>query len=160
MLMDTKIPTTAAGFAKLEDELKKLRSVERPAVIKAIAEARAHGDLSENAEYAAARERQGFIEGRIQELENAIACADVIDVASLKGENVMFGARVKLLDEDSEEESTYQIVGEYEADITQGLISVNAPIARALIGKKRGDSVEVHTPKGVKYYEILAVTYA
>lgn len=155
-----KIPITAAGFAKLEEELKKLRNVERPAVIKAIAEARAHGDLSENAEYAAARERQGFIEGRIQELENAIACADIIDVASLKGPNVMFGARVTVLDEDSEDESSYQIVGEYESDITKGLISINAPIARALIGKKQGDSVEVHTPKGVKYYEILSVTYA
>lgn len=154
-----KIPTTAAGFARMEAELKQLKSVERPAVIKAIAEARAHGDLSENAEYAAAREKQSFIEGRILELEAAVSRADVIDVKSLKGDTIKFGATVKLVDEDTEEEITYQIVGEYEADLKAGKISIASPLARALIAKKKGDSVEVHTPKGSKSYEVLSIDY-
>ncbi len=155
-----KIPCTAAGFARMEAELKNLKSVERPNVIKAIAEARAHGDLSENAEYAAAKEKQSFIEGRIQELEAAISRANVIDVASLSGDTVKFGATVKLVDEDSEEESSYQIVGEYEADLKAKKISLVSPLARALIGKKVGDSVEVNTPGGSKSYELLAVKFA
>ena len=155
-----KIPFTAAGFAKAEAELKQRKSVDRPAIIAAIAEARAHGDLSENAEYSAAKEKQSFNEGRIKELEAVISRADVIDVKSLSGDTVKFGATIKLIDEDTEEESTYQIVGEYEADIKQKQISITAPMARALIGKKKGTSVEVKTPGGVKSYEILAVTYA
>jgi transcription elongation factor GreA len=155
-----KIPCTAAGFARMEAELKNLKSVERPAIIKAIAEARAHGDLSENAEYAAAKEKQSFIEGRIQELEAAVSRANVIDVSSLSGDTIKFGAVVKLLDEDSEEEASYQIVGEYEADLRAGKISLVSPMARALIGKKKGDSVEVNTPKGARSYEVLAVKYA
>lgn len=155
-----KIPTTAAGFARMEAELKNLKSVERPNIIKAIAEARAHGDLSENAEYSAAKEKQSFIEGRIQELEAAISRANVIDISSLSGDTVKFGATVKLVDEDSDEEASYQIVGEYEADIRAKKISLVSPMARALIGKKTGDSVEVHTPGGTKSYEILAVKYA
>jgi transcription elongation factor GreA len=155
-----KIPITAAGYVRMEAELKNLKSVERPAVIAAIAEARAHGDLSENAEYAAAKEKQSFIEGRINELEARIARADVIDVSSLKPDTVKFGARVKLIDVDSEEETTYQIVGEYEADIKQNQVSITAPIAKALINKKVGDTVEVKTPKGSKEYEILAISYS
>lgn len=151
---------TAAGYARMEAELKNLKSVERPAVIKAISEARAHGDLSENAEYHAAKEKQSFIEGRIQELEAGISRADVIDVKALKGDTIKFGATVTLIDEDSEEESTYQIVGEYEADLKAKKISITSPIARALIAKKKGDSVEVNTPKGSKSYEIMAVKYA
>lgn len=154
-----KIPTTAAGYTRMEAELKNLKSVERPAVIAAIAEARAHGDLSENAEYAAAKEKQSFIEGRIKELEAAVSRADIIDISSLSGDTVKFGATVTLVDEDSEEENTYQIVGEYEADIKTKKISLVSPMARALIGKKLGDSVEVKTPGGVKSYEILAIRY-
>ncbi|MBV8940043.1 MAG: transcription elongation factor GreA [Alphaproteobacteria bacterium] len=154
-----KIPITDAGFSRMESELKQLKAVERPAVIQAIAEARAHGDLSENAEYAAARERQGFIEGRIKELEDKISRAEVIDVKNLGGDSIKFGATVRLVDEESEEEVTYQIVSEYEADIKAGLISVTAPIARALIGKKKGDSVEVVTPKGGRSYEVLEIEY-
>jgi transcription elongation factor GreA len=155
-----KVPMTAAGFDKLQEELKHLKSVERPAIIKAIADAREHGDLSENAEYHAARERQSFIEGRVMELEDRISRADVIDVSKLSGDTVKFGANVKLIDEDTEEETTYQIVGAYEADITQGQISITAPLARALIGKKQGDSVEVTTPGGSKAYEIAEVAFA
>lgn len=154
-----KFPITAKGFAAMELELKNLKTVERGAVIKAIAEARAHGDLKENAEYAAARERQSFIEGRILELENRIANAEVIDVSKLTGEIVKFGATVKLIDDDSEGQVTYQIVGEYEADIKKYMLSLTAPISRALIGKKKGDFVEVSTPKGAKSYEIVEVKF-
>ena len=150
---------TAAGFERLERELKQLKSVDRPAVIEAISEARAHGDLKENAEYHAAKEKQSFIEGRLQELEAVISRAEIIDVKSLQGETIKFGATVKLVDEDTEEEITYQIVGDYEADIKRNLISTSAPIGRALIGKKMGLSVEVHTPKGIKSYEVLEVIY-
>lgn len=153
------VPMTAAGHAKLEAELKNLKSVERPAVIEAIAEARAHGDLSENAEYHAARERQSFIEGRIQELEGVLSAAQVIDVASLTGKTVKFGATVTIADEDSGEEKTFQIVGSYESDADNGKISLTAPIARGLIGKSEGDSVNVQTPKGLVSYEILSVSF-
>ena len=154
-----KAPTTAAGYARMEVELKHLKSVDRPAVIVAIAEARAHGDLSENAEYSAAKEKQSFIEGRIKELEDKISRADVIDVPSLKADSVKFGATITLLDEDTEEKVTYQIVGEYEAEIKKNQISITAPLARALIGKKVGDSIEVKTPKGEKSYEVLTIKY-
>lgn len=153
-----KIPMTRAGHARLDDELKQLRSVDRPAVIKAIAEAREHGDLSENAEYHAAREQQSHIEGRIKELEAVLGRADVIDPATLSGP-IKFGATVALVDEDTEEEKTYQIVGEYEANIEKGLLNIRSPLARALIGKEEGDSVEVNTPGGAKSYEILSVSY-
>jgi transcription elongation factor GreA len=138
-----KFPITTKGYTAMEVELKNLKTVERSSVIKAIAEAREHGDLKENAEYHAARERQSFIEGRIQELEAKIAGAEVIDVSNLCGEIVKFGATVVLVDEDTEEEVSYRIVGEYEADIKKGMLSVTAPISRALIGKKKGESVEV-----------------
>lgn len=154
-----KIAITARGYSRMEEELKRLKGVERPAVIEAIAEARAHGDLSENAEYAAAREKQGFIEGRIKELEDKVSRAEVIDVPKLKSDTVKFGATVTVVDEESEEEATYQIVSEYEADIKAGMIALTAPIARALIGKQKGDSVEVKTPKGTKVYEVLKVEY-
>ena len=153
-----KIPLTRKGFAKLDAELKQLKSEARPRVIRAIAEAREHGDLSENAEYHAAREQQSHIEGRIAELEGIIGRADVIDVARMSGP-IKFGATVKLVDEDTEQERTYQIVGEAEADIENGLLNVKSPLARALIGKEAGDSVEVKTPGGVKDYEILDVRY-
>jgi transcription elongation factor GreA len=150
---------TAEGQVRLETELKHLKSVERPAIIRAIAEARDHGDLSENAEYHAARERQSFIEGRIGELEDKISRAEVIDVSKLSGKVIKFGAKVTLADEDTDEESTYQIVGAEEADIDQGRLSVTSPLARALIGKQTGDSVEVTTPRGSKAYEITKVRY-
>jgi transcription elongation factor GreA len=153
-----KIPMTRAGFAVLEQELKTLKSVERPSVIKAIAEAREHGDLSENAEYHAARERQSFVEGRIKELESIISRAEVIDTSRLSGA-IKFGATVTLVDEDSDEERTYQIVGEAEADIERGLLNIRSPLARALIGKDEGDSVEVRTPGGDKSYEVLTIRY-
>jgi transcription elongation factor GreA len=153
-----KVPLTAKGFAKLDAELRKLKSVERPAVIAAIAEAREHGDLSENAEYHAAREKQSFIEGRIKELEALIGLSEVIDVAKLQGA-IKFGATVDLVDEDSEERKTYQLVGEPEANIEQGLLNVKSPLARALIGKEAGDSVEVRTPGGIRSYEVVAVRY-
>lgn len=149
---------TRAGHAALEDELKMLKSVERPAVIRAIAEAREHGDLSENAEYHAAREKQSFVEGRIKEVEAIISRAEVIDPATLSGA-VKFGATVTLVDEDTEEKKTYQIVGEPEADIDRGLLNLRSPLARALIGKEEGDSVEVRTPGGERSYEIVSVTY-
>lgn len=155
-----KFPITASGFARMEAELKHLKTVERPNVIAAIAEARAHGDLKENAEYAAAKEKQSFIEGRILELEDKISRADVIDVAALKGTQVKFGATVALLDEDTEEKVTYQIVGDYEADLKEGKLALSAPISRALIGKSQGESVEVITPKGSRFYEIVKVTFA
>jgi transcription elongation factor GreA len=150
---------TAGGFARLEEELRYLKTTARPEVIRAIAEARAHGDLSENAEYHAARERQSFIEGRVGELEDKIARAEVIDVASLNGSTVKFGATVTLVDEDTEVETAYQLVGEMEADVKEGRLSITAPLARALIGKEVGDSVEVMTPAGSKAYEILKIRY-
>jgi len=153
-----KIPLTRAGFAALEDELKILKSVERPAVIKAIAEAREHGDLSENAEYHSAREKQSFIEGRVKELEAMISLAQVIDPTSLSGA-IKFGATVELVDEDTDEEKTYQIVGEPEADIENGKLNIKSPLARALIGKDEGDSVDVRTPGGTRSYEILSIAY-
>ena len=149
---------TRAGHTALDAELKTLKSVERPAVIKAIAEAREHGDLSENAEYHAAREKQSFIEGRIKELEAVLSLAEVIDPARLSGA-IKFGATVELVDEDTDEEKTYQIVGEPEADIERGLLNIKSPLARALIGKDEGDSVEVKTPGGGKSYEILSIKY-
>ncbi len=155
-----KTPITAAGAEKLAAELQRLKSVERPRIIQAIAEARAHGDLSENAEYHAAREQQGFTEGRIAELESRLANAQVIDPKTVKAEGrVVFGATVKLADDGTGREVTYQIVGDYEADINAGMISVNSPIARALIGKRPGDLVEVQVPGGVKSYEIIDVRY-
>jgi len=157
--MSDKVPMTASGFARLEEELRYLKSTARPEVIRAIAEAREHGDLSENAEYHAARERQSFIEGRVAELEDKIARAEVIDVASLNGNTVKFGATVTLVDEDTDAEAAYQLVGEMEADVKEGRLSITAPLARALIGKEVGDSVEVMTPAGSKAYEILKVQY-
>ena len=154
-----KVPMTAAGYARLNEELKHLKTVERPAVIKQIAEAREHGDLSENAEYHAARERQSFIEGRVLELEDRISRAEVIDPAKLSGDTVKFGATVTLADEDTDEEITYQIVGQDESDIKNGLLSIQAPLARALINKSVGDSVEVSTPGGSKLYEIVTVSF-
>jgi len=154
-----KFPVTAKGFAAMEVELKQLKTVDRPEIIKAISEARAHGDLKENAEYHAAKEKQSFIEGRIQEIEGRIAGADVIDVAKLTGDQIKFGATITLIDEDTEEKVVYQIVGEYEADLKSGKLSITAPISRALIGKKKGDSVEVTTPKGTKSYEIVDVKF-
>jgi transcription elongation factor GreA len=157
--MSDKVPMTASGFARLEEELRYLKSTARPEVIRAIAEAREHGDLSENAEYHAARERQSFIEGRVAELEDKIARAEVIDVASLNGNTVKFGATVTLVDEDTDAKTAYQLVGEMEADVKEGRLSITAPLARALIGKEVGDSVEVMTPAGSKAYEILKVQY-
>lgn len=154
-----KIPMTRAGFAALDEELKMLKSVERPAVIRAIAEAREHGDLSENAEYHAARERQSFIEGRIKEVEAIMSRAEVIDPSRFTGA-VKFGATVTLVDEDTDEVRTYQIVGEPEADIEKGKLNIHSPLARALIGKEEGDSVDVRTPGGEKSYEIVSVTFA
>ena len=154
-----KFPMTAEGLARLEEELKQLKSEERPAIIRAIAEARAHGDLSENAEYHSAKEQQSLNEGRIAELEDKLSRAEVIDVTKLSGSTVKFGATVKLIDEDTEEEKTYRIVGESEADVKSGKVSITSPIARALIGKKTGDSVEVNTPGGGKSYEIVDVAF-
>jgi transcription elongation factor GreA len=154
-----KVPTTAGGLRSLEEELKQLKSVERPAIIKAIAAAREHGDLSENAEYTAARERQSFIEGRIAEIEDIISRAEVIDFSKLTGKIVKFGATVRLADEDTEEKVKYQIVGPYEADLAKGRISVTSPIGKALIGKTVGDTVEVQTPRGAKSYEVVAVAF-
>ena len=154
-----KVPMTAEGYAALDAELKQLKSTERPAIIQAIAEAREHGDLSENAEYHSAREKQSFIEGRIKELEGLISRADVIDPKKIAGDTIKFGATVRLVDEDTEEERTYQIVGEPEADIEHGKLNVKSPLARALIGKSEGDSVEVMTPSGGRSYEVLEVSY-
>ena len=150
---------TAEGYHALDDELKRLKTTERPAVIAAIGEARQHGDLSENAEYHAAKDRQGWIEGQIAEIEDRMARAQVIDVSRLSGANVKFGATVSLVDEDTEEAARYQIVGEHEADVKQGRISVSSPIARAIIGKESGDVVEVITPNGAKAYEITKVEW-
>ncbi len=153
-----KIPMTRRGADALQTELKQLKSVERPAVIQAIAEARELGDLKENAEYHSAREKQGFIEGRIKELEGVLGLSEVIDPTKLSGA-IKFGATVTVVDEDTDEEKTWQIVGEHEADVEKGLLNVKSPIARALIGKEEGDSVEVRTPGGQKDYEILSIRY-
>ena len=153
-----KIPMTQAGHTAANDELKHLKSVERPTIIKAIAEAREHGDLSENAEYHSAKEKQSFIEGRIKELEGIISLAEVIDPSKLSGA-IKFGATIDIVDEDTDEEKTFQIVGETEADIENGKLNIKSPLARALIGKDVGDSVEVRTPGGEKYYEILDIKY-
>ncbi len=152
-------PMTAKGFAKLTEELKHLKTVERPSIIKAIAEARALGDLSENAEYHSAREKQSFIEGRIIELEDKIARSEVIDISKLSGDIVKFGATVKLIECENDNERIYQIVGEYEANLDHGLISIASPLARAIIGKKIDDTVEVITPNGVREYQILEVEF-
>jgi len=150
---------TAGGYQTLDEELKRLKTIERPAVIAAISEARQHGDLSENAEYHAAKERQGWIEGRIAEIEDKIARAQVIDVSKLSGKQVKFGATVSVVDEDTEEEARYQIVGDHEADVKEGRISLSSPLSRAMIGKEVGEVVEVYTPGGVKAYEILKVEW-
>ncbi len=154
-----RYPMTPIGYQKLQETLRQLKEVERPANIREIEEARAHGDLSENAEYDAAKERQGFLEAKIRELESKIALAQVIDPATLSGDTVKFGATVTLLDLDSDQEVTYTIVGEDESDIQRGRISYTSPVARALIGKEEGDDVEVRTPKGLRGYEILKVEY-
>ena len=155
-----KFPLTKEGFVALEQELKTLKSVDRPNIIAAIAEARSHGDLSENAEYSAAKEKQSFIEGRIQELEAVTSRAQVIDTALTKGDVIRFGAKVKLVDEDTDRESAYQIVGDYEADIEKNKISLSSPLAKALIGKEVGDVAEYIAPAGKKSFEILEVIYA
>jgi transcription elongation factor GreA len=157
--MSNRIPMTSGGYVRLEEELKRLKSDERPAVIKALAEAREHGDLSENAEYHAARERQSFIEGRMLELEDKLARAEIIDISQQSGTTVKFGARVKLVDEETDEEMIYQVVGSEEAEIQRGLLSISAPLGRALIGREAGDSVEVSTPRGTRYFEILEVAF-
>jgi len=154
-----KIPMTAEGYQALDAELKRLKTIERPSVIAAIAEARQHGDLSENAEYHAAKDRQSFIEGRLAELEDKIARAQIIDVSKLSGKQVKFGATVNLIDEDSGDKSKYKIVGEDESDVKGGKISITSPIARALIGKEEGDVIEVMAPGGPKSYEITKVKY-
>jgi len=157
--MSGRIPMTVAGEIALREELQRLKSVERPRIIQAIAEARSHGDLSENAEYHSAKESQSLNEGRIAELEDRISRAEVIDVTKLGGDTIKFGATVTLVDEDTDEEKKYQIVGENEADVKSGKVSITSPIARALIGKKVGDTVEVNTPGGGKSYEILGVVF-
>jgi len=150
---------TPEGFARLGAELKRLKSVERPTIIKAIADARSHGDLSENAEYHAARERQSFIEGRVMELEDKLSRAEVIDIKAQSGSRVMFGAHVELVGEETDEKAKYQIVGPEEAEIQNGLLSILSPLAKAILGKEAGDSVEVSTPRGMRYFEILEVRY-
>jgi transcription elongation factor GreA len=154
-----KVPMTARGYAALDAELRKLKTVERPAIIEAISEAREHGDLSENAEYHSARERQSFIEGRIKEIEGLISRADVIDPLKVAGDTIKFGATVRLMDADTDETKTFQIVGEVEADVEHGKLNIKSPLARALIGKSVGDSVEVMTPGGGRCYEVLGVDY-
>lgn len=154
-----KIPMTIIGYEALQSEIKRLKTIERLAIISAIAEARKHGDLSENAEYHAAKEQQAMNEAKISDLEDKLSRADVIDISKLSGNIVKFGANVTLVDEDTEKESQYQIVGEFESDITKGLISISSPIARALIGKSIGDSVEVATPGGGKSYEIIQISF-
>ena len=152
-------PMTAAGYTRIEKELKRLKGEERPAIIKAISEAREHGDLSENAEYHAAKERQAIVEGRVEELTDKLRRAKVIDVTKLSGDDVKFGAFVTLADDATDKELTYQIVGSEESDIRAGLLSITSPLARALIGKTSGDSVEVHTPNGQRGYEVVSVEY-
>ncbi len=154
-----RIPMTAGGYKALEEEINHLKTVERPATIRMIEEARAHGDLSENAEYHAAKERQAFIEGRVMELEDKLGRADVIDVSKLSGTTVKFGATVTLVDEDTDAQMKFQIVGDLESDAKRGRISISSPIARALIGKSKGDTVEVSTPGGARSYEILKVQF-
>src|ERR1700749_28733 len=154
-----KVPMTAEGYNALAEDLKRLKTVERPSVIAAIAEARSHGDLSENAEYHAAKERQGWIEGQIADIEDKMARAQVIDVSKLSGAQVKFGATVSVVDEDTEEEARYQIVGEHKADVKAGRLSVTSPLARGMIGKELGDVVEINTPTGVKAYEILKLEW-
>ncbi|MCB1478561.1 MAG: transcription elongation factor GreA [Tepidamorphaceae bacterium] len=154
-----KIPMTAAGYAAIEEELRRRKQTDRPSIIQAIAEARAHGDLSENAEYHAAKEQQGMNEARIAELEEQIGRADIIDVSKLSGDEIKFGATVTLIDEDTEEKKVYQIVGDMEADVRSGKISISSPIARALIGKSKGDSVDVAAPGGTRAYEIDKVAF-
>ncbi len=151
---------TGEGYRVLDEELKRLKTQERPSVIASIAEARSHGDLSENAEYHAAKERQGWIEGRIAEIEDKMARAQVIDVSKLSGKQVKFGATVTVVDEDTEDEARYQIVGEHEADVKSGRLSLTSPLARSMMGKEKGDMVEVSTPSGVKAYEILNIEWA
>lgn len=153
-------PMTKDGFDNLEFELKELKTVKRPAIVQAIAVAREHGDLKENAEYHAARDEQGHTEGRIAEIENMIAGANVIDIENIKSRQVMFGAKVTIVNEDTDEESTYMLVGEVEADLSKNMISNTSPIGRALLGKKKGDSVEFTAPSGTKYFEVLKVSYA
>lgn len=154
-----RVPMTVEGFAKLEEELHRLKAVERPRIITAIAEARAHGDLSENAEYHAAKEQQGLNEARVAELEDKIGRAEVVDTAKLSGTSIKFGATVTLVDEDTDEKVTYKIVGDLEANVRDGKISISSPIARALIGKSKGDSAEVTTPKGPRSYEVLKIEW-
>ena len=154
-----KIPMTAEGYTNLQDELKKLTSEERPKIIEAIAEARSHGDLSENAEYQYAKEQQSLIEGRIIDLESAISKSEVIDVKSVAGDDIKFGATVEIEDDDSREKQKYQIVGEYESDIENKKLSISSPLAKGLIGKTEGDNVEINSPKGLKSYTILSVKY-
>ncbi len=154
-----KVPMTLEGYSNLEIELKRLKTVERPEIIKAIATAREHGDLSENAEYHAARERQGFVEGRVGDIEDMMRRAEVIDVSKLSGKIIKFGATVKVADEDTDEETTYHLVGEHEADISEGRLSITSPLSRALIGKTVGDSVEVMSPGVTHSYEILSVRF-
>ena len=154
-----KFPMTAQGLLRLEDELRTLKTQERPAIIRAIAEARSHGDLSENAEYHAAKERQAFIEGRVVELEDKLSRADIIDISKLSGSTVKFGATVTLIDEDTDAKVKYQLVGDLEANAKKGRISISSPIARALIGKAKGDTVEVAAPGGARSYEILKVEF-
>lgn len=154
-----KVPMTLRGYEAISTEVKHLRGVERPAIIQAIAEARSHGDLSENAEYHAARERQSFIEGRIAELEDKVSRAEVIDPGKLTGSSIKFGATVTLVDCDTDEEATYQIVGDIESDINNGFLAISAPLARALIGKSAGDVFEFSTPRGTKEYEVLNVVF-
>lgn len=158
--MEKRVPMTARGHKKLQEELNTLKTVERPQVIRAIADARRHGDLSENAEYHAAKENQRFIENRISEIEKKLLNAEVIQTAQFSGDNIVFGAVVTLMDEDTDKTTTYNIVGEDEADIKNGFLSINSPLARSLVGKKSGDSCEVRTPGGAKSYEILNVSYA
>lgn len=157
--MMQKVPMTGRGYTRLEEELRRLKTIERPRVIRALEDARGHGDLAENAEYHAAKERQAYIEGRVAELEDKLSRAEVIDVRKLSGKRVKFGATVTLADEDTDEESTYQIVGTDEADIKAGLLSITSPLARALISKSVGDSVDVTTPGGARSYEIVKVKF-
>jgi len=157
--MVERFPISKEGMNKLEIELNNLRFIERPNIIKSISEARAHGDLSENAEYHAAKEKQGFIEAKISELEDKISRAEIIDVSQVRGEQVQYGASIKLLDEDTEKEIAYKIVSEYEADVSKGMISITSPLSKALIGKKVNESLEFNTPKGIRYYKILSVDY-
>lgn len=157
--MTNRFPITPAGYKKMNDELLQLKNIDRPSTIAAIAEARAHGDLSENAEYAAAKEKQGFIEAKITDLESKIARAEIIDTSDLQGDQVQFGAFVSLIDIENGKSVTYRVVGDYESDISKGYISIYSPLAQALMGKKAHDEIEVNTPKGPRYYEIVKISY-